>query len=479
MKKLLLFISLVVFQVTIIPTFAQTQLNCTNLWDQARVWNFGKNAGLDFNYDPPIPLTNSALNIDEGCASICNVNGNLLFYTDGNNIWNGTSNSIVTSGLLGSYSSSTSASILPTPGNTNRYYIFTTDAFAWGYLYYSIVDSTGAIVNPVSLNKNIKLDTSEIVSEKLTAVRHSNSVDFWVISHEAHTDKFLIYLVDTSGITISSKPAIGAAYSASSWNQCPGVAKASCDGQKIAVATFAGHTVETYDFNRTLGILSNLHTISFSGLPYGLEFSPNKQFLYVGLEADSGSTNLAQINLTSDNIVPLWTATPPDIYRNGIQLGPDGKIYVTRSDTPFLGIITNPDSAGTACNYIDNGISLDGKICAAGLPNICWITGCCYCLSDTTNDLLCGDVYVPNAFSPNDDGKNDIFYVRGNCIKTMTLAIYDRWGEKVFESNDPKSGWNGKLHNKYCNTGVFVWYLDATLNDGTHVLKKGNLTLFR
>jgi gliding motility-associated-like protein len=44
---------------------------------------------------------------------------------------------------------------------------------------------------------------------------------------------------------------------------------------------------------------------------------------------------------------------------------------------------------------------------------------------------------VPNAFSPNDDLKNDVFYVRGNCITTMTFAIYDRWGEKVFESKDP------------------------------------------
>jgi gliding motility-associated-like protein len=61
----------------------------------------------------------------------------------------------------------------------------------------------------------------------------------------------------------------------------------------------------------------------------------------------------------------------------------------------------------------------------------------------------------------------------------MTFAIYDRWGEKVFESKDPTIGWDGKFHKKPCNTGVYAWYLYATLHDGTEVSRKGNLTLFR
>jgi len=91
----------------------------------------------------------------------------------------------------------------------------------------------------------------------------------------------------------------------------------------------------------------------------------------------------------------------------------------------------------------------------------------------------CGEVFVPNAFSPNNDGINDTLFVRGKCISKMEFCIYNRWGEKVFESNNINTGWNGKYKNGTRNTGVYVWYLIATLNDGTLVNKKGNVTLFR
>jgi len=91
----------------------------------------------------------------------------------------------------------------------------------------------------------------------------------------------------------------------------------------------------------------------------------------------------------------------------------------------------------------------------------------------------CGDVFVPNAFSPNNDGINDTLFVRGKCISTMEFCIYNRWGEKVFESNNISTGWNGKYKNGTRNTGVYVWYLIATMDDGTVVNKKGNVTLFR
>jgi gliding motility-associated-like protein len=136
-------------------------------------------------------------------------------------------------------------------------------------------------------------------------------------------------------------------------------------------------------------------------------------------------------------------------------------------------------SAGLSCTNCPNPVATPTSntvYCViVADSNLCTDTACVI----IQVDFLCGEVFVPNAFSPNDDGKNDVFYVRGTCITTMTFAIYDRWGEKVFESEDPLIGWDGLLHNKPCNTGVFVWYLQATLHDGTEVSKKGNLSLFR
>ncbi|MGQ0829516.1 MAG: gliding motility-associated C-terminal domain-containing protein [Bacteroidota bacterium] len=96
-----------------------------------------------------------------------------------------------------------------------------------------------------------------------------------------------------------------------------------------------------------------------------------------------------------------------------------------------------------------------------------------------TVDIKCGEVFVPNAFSPNNDSENDLECVFGNCIETMTFVIFDRWGEKVFESSDPKQCWDGMYKGKVMNTAVFVYYLNATLINGENIKKKGNISLVR
>jgi len=86
---------------------------------------------------------------------------------------------------------------------------------------------------------------------------------------------------------------------------------------------------------------------------------------------------------------------------------------------------------------------------------------------------------VPNGFSPNADGNNDVLYVKGNGIETMTFIIYNRYGQKVFEANDQTNGWDGTLNGKNENPGVFVWYLEYVLTDGTSDVLKGNVTLLK
>jgi len=114
----------------------------------------------------------------------------------------------------------------------------------------------------------------------------------------------------------------------------------------------------------------------------------------------------------------------------------------------------------------------------------------CVLVTDTNNcvDTACVninventcDIFVPNAFSPNEDGKNDILYVRSlNCITQMHLQIFNRWGELVFETFNPETGWNGSFMDKQESMGVFVYYLTGTMLNGTNFEKKGNVTLVR
>ena len=90
-----------------------------------------------------------------------------------------------------------------------------------------------------------------------------------------------------------------------------------------------------------------------------------------------------------------------------------------------------------------------------------------------------GALFVPNIFSPNGDGENDILYVYGTSIKEMKFYIYNRWGEKVFESTDRTNGWDGTFKGKPCDAGVFAYYLDVIYYDDNEVKLSGNVTLVR
>ncbi|PWL30447.1 MAG: hypothetical protein DCO96_05585 [Fluviicola sp. XM-24bin1] len=88
-------------------------------------------------------------------------------------------------------------------------------------------------------------------------------------------------------------------------------------------------------------------------------------------------------------------------------------------------------------------------------------------------------VYIPNAFSPNDDGENEILYVRGAMVEKMVLRIYDRWGEMVFESFDRTNGWDGTFRGKDMDPDTYDYYLQVTCIGGLEEIIKGNITLIR
>lgn len=105
------------------------------------------------------------------------------------------------------------------------------------------------------------------------------------------------------------------------------------------------------------------------------------------------------------------------------------------------------------------------------------------CFSEDTVHVIvvqdCGEMYVPNAFSPNGDGANDVLYVRGQCLETLTFMVFNRWGQKVFETTDKNIGWDGTFKGDLMNTGVFVYRLEGKDYDGKGYSMKGNVTLIR
>jgi gliding motility-associated-like protein len=90
------------------------------------------------------------------------------------------------------------------------------------------------------------------------------------------------------------------------------------------------------------------------------------------------------------------------------------------------------------------------------------------------------DLYIPNIFSPNDDGLNEVFYVRGEGITGLELLIYNRWGEKIFESADINHGWDGTYKGKECIPGVYTYMVKIRFSNLQYdVVKSGTITLVR
>ena len=347
---------------------------------EGNTWYFGENAGLDFNGGSPVALIDGALVTREGCAAISDEIGNLLFYTDGTTVWNRNHVQMPNGfGLMGNSSSTQSALIVRKPGSNNIYYIFTTPAqvnlngsngFRYSTVDMSLQNGLGDVVS-----KNTLL--YQPVTEKLTAVRHANGCDIWVIAHEWNTNGFRAYPVSNSGVNTSPVVSTtGAVHSGGTIGTFPntntvGQMKVSPDGSKLALAIHAMGIFELFDFDNATGIVSNpLSFPPISNRTYGVEFSPDGTKLYGSLGPEK---ELYQYDLMAGsfadiiNSQTLVGSTTADLL-GALQLASDGKIYCAIVGRSYIAAIANPNALGIACNYVENAVSLNGKMCLLGLP---------------------------------------------------------------------------------------------------------------
>lgn len=89
------------------------------------------------------------------------------------------------------------------------------------------------------------------------------------------------------------------------------------------------------------------------------------------------------------------------------------------------------------------------------------------------------DVYLPGSFTPNGDRLNDVLYVLGTNIRSVDFLVYNRWGQKIFESHNQRNGWNGKYKFKEQPGTTYVYYVRAVLLNGKVIVKRGNTILLR
>ncbi|MEO5675625.1 MAG: PKD domain-containing protein [Chitinophagales bacterium] len=360
------------FLPTLLLSFAIT---CLFAQQQTNQWRFGVLTGLDFNNGTPVSVSGSKCNTSEGSASVSDTAGNILFYTDGATVYNANDLMMYNgSGLMGNYSSSQSALIVPLPESDSLYYIFTVDEEAGtDGLRYSIVDmSLQSGLGAVTI-KNILVLTP--TTEKLTAVCRANSNNYWIITHGWMGNTFYAYELTDSGFNNTPvMSSVGTNASGSSWNTI-GYLKASPAGNKLAQAVWGNNYFELFDFNDTTGIVS--HNLQLHGYnaassgAYGVEFSPDGKKLY-GTVITPGYIYQWDVSTTTDSLIlasKTQVGTSAVNFNGALQLASDGKIYMAQYGSSWLGVISDPDSAGVLCNYVDQGFQLSYGSNGLGLPN--------------------------------------------------------------------------------------------------------------
>ena len=457
---------------------------------EKNIWYFGDHAGIDFNVTPPVHLENSAMFQVEGCDVVSDENGNLLFYSNGTEIYTKNHELMQNgSGLLGFVSTTQSCLIVQQPETPNIYWVFT--MFYQGNpdgLNYSIVD--------MKLNNGLGAVTTKNkflygpCSEKLTALQHSNGKDIWIVTHEYGSNSFLSFLLSNSGINntpiISSVgPSIDQFNYETDFSTI-GYLKASADYTKLAAINFLNDN-QLYDFDNSTGVLSNpitllSHATITTFVPaalrfstYGGEFSKTGNFFYLTLN-DVNGEHIYQYDLTASNIpatkIEIATGpSQPGHFWSGLSRGPDGKIYLAVCYDSYLAVINSPDLAGSLCDFNSNGVFLGSKLSMAGLPQS---TNLKYWYSEETV------VEMPNVFTPNSDETNDYCVpIKLYNAKNVDVVILNRWGEVVYESIDQVCKWDGKYKDHECPEGVYFWKITYENTKGENKEKHGFVELKR
>jgi gliding motility-associated-like protein len=328
---------------------------------QANIWHFGHKSGLDFSSGAPVQIA-SVIDAFEGCASLCDAQGNLLFYTNGGGaelgaipngarngiIWNRNNQVMYDMGDSegGGYSAAQSSLILPKQGAPNEYYLFTMDHHPSllnpnnnrGLSYFVIDMTMNGGLGGVSLANQLVFKPA---TECLAAVLHQNGKDYWLLTVDQNTNDFVVVPVTQAGVqTPLNQPR--------QTTEQALLIKASPDGKFL----FAANRLYRFDpANGTVTFLAMLPESNY----YAFSFSPESRYLYTFSTGDGGF--LVRYDLTAANVMNSkeQVADIGFVFPGGMQIAPDGNIYFVDlgedqilAEVTGIGIIRCPDAPNTS-----------------------------------------------------------------------------------------------------------------------------------
>jgi gliding motility-associated-like protein len=436
---------------------------------EGKYWYFGVYCGLKFENGHPIVISDSKMDhTSAGTATISDKNGNLLFYSNGNTIWNRNHDTLKNGfGLNSSFGSSQAAIIIPQPGNPDLYYIFTVAldiaAPKQGF-WYHIIDMTKDSGKGEVIVKNHFICSN--VTERIAATFHADKKSVWIMVHEWNSNNYKAFLFKNTGLdTTPVISSIGTNHTGYIDN-ARGQMKFSASGCKISCAIESSAIADLFDFDNKTGRVTNFIRINLlirtTYRIYGVEFSPNERFLYVtGIEMpailfqiDISSQNASIINSSIDTIFLEYSFTQSSYC---LQTGLDNKIYISRPPRA-LDCISKPNEKGSACNYINKAFNFTLPV-GMGLPTFLQsyfflpdIEIKNTCLGDTTFFSLRDTFNIDSVYWQFSDSSSSwsyypfkVYTVSGN-YKVNAIIYYDNISDtfqRTFRiSNYPKASFS-------------------------------------
>jgi len=400
--------------ILLLPVFGFSQGEWNN-------WYFGFHAGVDFNSGNPVALTdcNSWFSTLYYSASVSDSLGSLLFYSDGQYVFNKI-HEVMPDGNTLDAQGRQAVFAFKKQGSQHIYYMFTMDA-PWSNpqgLRYVIINMTmnGGLGGLQNGWVPISVPGGEEANNALTGIRHSNNKDVWIVTRKwDSTYTYLSYMVTAEGldtIPVESNsmlklpsPGIHHIY----------IIRISPDGTKLLAVynTFS----EYCQFNPTTGQITPLFLFSPEGTGSigGAEFSADSRYLYVTKPVGNGGELFQYNALKTDSAEFMQSEVYIATYdRSHLMIAPDGKIYGTKENKDYLAVINNPSEQGLACNFQDSAVYLEGNVAYYGLPQF----------------LQTYYVYI--------NGSNKC---KGESI-SFSASIYPQYDSLAWDFGDPASGIN-------------------------------------
>jgi len=400
--------TLTLFTMLSVSSFSQQTANYINNW------YFGDGSGMTFNAGAPV-TTPSSITAYEVTANYSDGDGNVLFYAGatsltaygaGFTVWDASHATMPNGDVAIDYSSSCGLTAVPVPGNCDQYYIFALSALSGANygLRSSVIDMTlpgnGTIPLPlgdvVPGQKDVLIFNADTLAEKIKVVQKGNTENYWVITRSLNNDLFYSFEVTSGGVNpvpvVSTISATN--YPTSQGSPIFSWLAVNKDRNIIAEANGFGPEVKVYSFDNLTGLLSFGEEIIPTGtfgsdIPYGIEFSPTGDALYVNWWEGANNSYITSFDMTVGfgSITPTrqdyLIATGPAEYGAMVK-GPDGKIYSTRTSTTQLTVIDTPNNY-LAPTIVTSGFNPAPGTCDIGMPNISY-----YYHPDNFIDTLAG-----------------------------------------------------------------------------------------